>query len=70
MSHKMRKTFTSSYEDRKDRDGCEFELLEIITEPTDRFGGVDAEVLPMYHIRLLCDGEDFLAWPEEVMEQA
>lgn len=57
-----RKTFTTPYEQHRDREGQTFEVLRTISKPD---ADHDAEVLPMYEIRFP-DGTRIEAWPEEV----
>lgn len=58
----IRETFTTPYEQHRDREGQPFTALRKITEADATH---DMEVLPMYVIRFE-DGTVIDAWPEEV----
>lgn len=65
---KFRKTFTTPFEQYRDRVGQSFVVLRKITKRTataDDCREYDMEVLPMYKIRFP-DGHETSAWPEEV----
>jgi hypothetical protein len=59
----LRKTFTTPYEQHRDREGQSFALVREITEAESDY---DAEVLPMFIVRFP-DGVEIPAWPEEVL---
>jgi hypothetical protein len=67
---KIRATFTTAFEQYRDREGQAFTILRKVTKRTmtdaDRLE-YDAECLPMYKIRF-ADGHETSAWPEEVEE--
>lgn len=58
----IRTTFTTPFDQHKDREGEPFTLVCVIDQPDQTH---DAEVLPMYLIRF-ADGTEIEAWPEEV----
>jgi hypothetical protein len=58
----MYKTFTTPYEQHKEREGQKIEVLAIISESDKTH---DVEVLPMYKVRF-SDGVEIEAWPEEL----
>lgn len=64
----IRKTFTTPYEQYREREGQSFTVLRKITPETmtkaDR-REYFKEVLPMYKIRF-ADGFEASAWPDEV----
>jgi hypothetical protein len=58
----IRKTFTTPFQQHRDREGQRFEVVRKITEPDENF---DEESLPMYRIRFE-DGFETDAFPSEV----
>lgn len=64
----IRETFTTPFDQYRDRIGQRFTVIRKITRrnmtQADR-AEYDAEVLPMYKIRF-ADGHETSAWPEEV----
>jgi hypothetical protein len=58
----IRKTFTTPFQQHRDRIGQRFEIVRKITEPDENF---DEESLPMYRIRFE-DGFETDAFPVEV----
>ncbi len=67
---KMRETFTTPFEQYRERIGQRFTVLRKITKrnmtEADRVE-YDAEVLPMYKIRFE-DGHETSVWPDEIEE--
>ena len=65
---KYRDTFTTPFDQYRDRIGQTFEVLRKITKRNataiDR-AEYDLECLPMYKIRF-ADGHETSAWPEEI----
>jgi hypothetical protein len=64
----LRKTFTTPFDQHRDREGQSFAVLRKITKRNIRAeerAEYDTEVLPMYRIRF-ADGFETSAWPEEV----
>lgn len=64
MNPTYRETFTTPFDQYKDRRGQKFAVLRAVTVPDMDYP--DAEVLPMYRIRFE-DGHVTDAWPEEVL---
>jgi hypothetical protein len=66
---KFRETFTTPFEQYKDRIGQRFVVIRKITKRNateqDRCE-YDLEALPMYKIRFVDDGHETSAWPEEI----
>lgn len=61
----MRTTFSTPYNQYKDREGQAFTLIRIIDKPDETH---DIDCLPMYVITFW-DGVEIEAWPEEIMDE-
>lgn len=64
----IRATFTTQFEQYRDRIGQEFTVLRKVTRSNATSADrkeYDLEVLPMYKIRF-ADGHETSAWPDEV----